>query len=182
MHIGWSLLLIVLAGIALAWLMPDQQSPAVEADRSEAVPRYIVRGAQWQRLDQQGAPIFDAQAETIRYFDDESARLSDVWLYLLDNGERRWQMRAPAGFSAAGQQVLQLHGGVKGEGKWPDGEPLQFESERMRVDVAAKVLETDDPVRLHSASRQASGRGLRLDAKAERIALQQNVEMRYVTP
>lgn len=173
------LLLIVLVGLAIVVLRGGQPVPA-GAEAQADQPRYTLRGAQWSRFDGHGQIEFEGEAQTIDYFDDESARLTQFELTALSAGGAPWTATAPEGFAPAGAKRLQLRGGVEGQGRWPDDEPLSFSTPEIWLDSAAQQLETEAQVQIKSQTRQADARGLRVNGKSRQIALLHNVKLRYV--
>lgn len=174
-----TLVLLLCAGL-LILLFRGERSTTPASDALADQPRYTLRGANWRRFDGNGGVAFSGVAETIRYFDDETARMSGFQLTALDSGGAPWTATAPEGFAPAGVERLQLLGGVEGRGQWPDGEPLDFRTEELWLDSAAQRLETQQPVEIRSASRKVNARGLRVGGDPLKIELLQDVRMRYV--
>ncbi|MGQ0622915.1 MAG: LPS export ABC transporter periplasmic protein LptC [Panacagrimonas sp.] len=173
------LFVIVLAGLAIMVMRGGQPAPSgatVQADQ----PRYTLRGAQWQRFDAQGQIEFEGRAQSIDYFDDESARLSQFELTALATGGAPWTATAPEGFAPAGTRRVQLRGGVEGQGHWPDNEPLNFQTPEIWLDSAAQQLETEAKVQIQSRTRQVDARGMKVNGKSRKIDLLHDVKMRYV--
>jgi LPS export ABC transporter protein LptC len=158
----------------------DASAPGGQQDAAQ--PRYTVRGAQWRRLDPEGKPMFDARAETIDYYDDRSAKLSQIELTALAGRGAPWKMTAPQGEALDRPQRLHLIGGVEGNGRWPDGETLAFHTPDLWMDADAEILHTESAVDLRSASRAVSGRGLRVDGKSQKLWLEHDVDVHYVAP
>lgn len=172
------LLLVVLAVLSLRGGRETPSSAAAE----ELTARYTLRGAQWQRFGPQGQLEFEGHAETIDYFDDESARLSQFEVAMPNGEGRPWTARSPEGRVPAGDRRLRLLGGVVGEGRWPDGETLQFTTPELWVDSANKRLDTESEVALKSRSREASSRGLKVDGAKQQLTLLHDVRMSYAKP
>lgn len=174
------LLVVLLAGLAVIGLRGTGEVPVGTAD-SAAQPRYVLRGAQWRSFDSAGALRFEGSAESIDYFDDESARMRQFEITALGAGGAPWHAAAPQGYAPPGSRDrVQLTGGVTGEGRWPDGETLSFKTPELWVDSATNTLETAAAVDLHSASRSGSANGLKVSGPRQRLSLLRNVEIRYV--
>jgi LPS export ABC transporter protein LptC len=170
------LLVVVLAAVTLRG---GPSTSSVSAPSQEP-PRYTVRTARWQRFDVDGKPMFEATADSIEYFDDESADLHTLDLTALAGGGEPWRAAAPLGHSPPGEHRVQLTGGVTGEGHWPDGEPLTFKTPDLWLDPAEKHLDTQSKVNIDSATRNAEATGLRVDGDQSTIHLLKDVRIRYV--
>lgn len=175
------LLIVILAGLVLVLMRSGQQRSSAAVTEADQ-PRYTLRGAQWRRFDAQGQVEFEGQAQSIEYFDDESARLSQFQLTAFGASGAPWTATAPEGFAPVGARRLRLFGGVEGRGRWPDEEPLSFRTPELWLDSAAQQLETEAAVRVESATRQVDARGLRIKSETRQIALLHDVKMRYVAP
>lgn len=176
------LLLVVAVALAILFLRRGEPS-SVGATAEQDPPRYTVRGAQWRRFDAQGQMEFEGRAQTIAYFDDESARLATVELTALTGTGSPWTATAPNGHAPAGLSGsgrVQLSGGVTGKGRWPDGEPLEFTTRELWLDSARQELATDAAVRIESRSKRVQARGLKVNGKTQQIVLRHQVKMRYV--
>lgn len=173
-----TLFVLLCAGL-LILLFRGERVTAPVADALADQPRYTLRGASWRRFDGDGGVAFTGVAETIRYYDDQTARMTGFQLTALDRGGAPWTATAPQGFAPAGVERLQLFGGVEGRGQWPDGEALDFRTEELWLDSAAQTLETALPVEIRSASRLVDARGLRVGGDPLRFELLSDVRMRY---
>lgn len=175
------LFLVALLGLVLVLLRSGQPQPSAAVAQADQ-PRYTLRAAQWRRFDAQGRLEFEGRAQSIEYFDDESARLAQFELTAFGASGEPWTATAPEGFAPVGAKRLRLSGGVDGQGRWPDQEPLSFRTEELWLDSTAQRLETEAPVQVRSATRQVDARGLRVEAQTRQIALLHDVKMRYVAP
>lgn len=173
------LLLVLLAGLVILSLRGGKPTP-VQTTLAPELPRYVLRGAQWRRYDPSGQPQFEGRATNIDYFDDDSARMSEFEVTVLAARGAPWKASAPQGYAPPdNRHRIQLLGGVEGQGRWPDGEPLTFRTPEVWVDSQAETIETAAAVELTSATRAARGTGLKVNEKNRRITLLHNVEMRY---
>ena len=171
------LLVVVLGALSLRG---GPIAEKVAAPGSEP-PRYTLHAARWQRFDADGRPMFEATAERIEYFDDESANLHTLELTALAGDDAEpWRASAPTGHSPPGEHRVQLTGGVKGQGHWPDGEPLEFFTPDLWLDPSGKRLDTAAKVTIQSPSRAAEAVGLRVDGDRATIHLLNDVRIRYV--
>lgn len=174
------LLVLLVAGlIILSFGTPRE--PKTAAVAGQEPPRYTVQKARWQRFDAQGKPMFEATAESIDYFDDESADLHTLDLTALAGGDGPpWRAAAPVGHSPPGEHRVQLTGGVTGQGHWPDGEALTFKTPDLWLDPEGKRLDTASQVTIESANRNAEATGLRVDGDKAVIHLLKDVRISYV--
>lgn len=152
---------------------PDEVAAPVE------LPRYNVTGAEWTRLGRGGAPEFRARAESIDYFNDDSARLHQISLDALGGTQSPWTLTAPEGRAPPREKRLELTGGVTARGTTNDGEPLTFDTRRLWVDLLRRELYTEATVELRTDLRRASARGLRADFDGERVQLLNDVQVDY---
>ncbi|HVT37068.1 MAG TPA: LPS export ABC transporter periplasmic protein LptC [Nevskiaceae bacterium] len=172
-----SLMTLVLALLTAAALMLTLQNyqraarGAAPTPESTETPRYILRSAQWTRLDAQGQPDYVADADLIEYFDDHSARLTQPVVHAFGGGNSPWRAAAPTGSTLPHSRSLALTGGVEVLGHWPDGEDVTIHTEHLWIDQAQKVLRTDAEVTVDSASRQLQARGMSADASGKRVQL-----------
>lgn len=175
-------LTVLLACLLVFWGFRDDGGPGEEEAAGPEQPRYVLRGADWSSFDDEGRLQFKGSADTIDYFDDESARMQTFALSVFARQGEPWLATAPEGYAPPGskQQRLQLKGGVEGRGRWPDGEPLEFTTPELWVDTGAETLSTDAKVKLESRSRDAVARGMRVAGEKQHLTLLHDVEMRYV--
>jgi lipopolysaccharide export system protein LptC len=182
-RLAFALPLLVALGIWLATWRSSLQPPAAAPARAEAQPRYQVTDGHWIRYNERGESEFEATAERIEYFDDESARLSTLEMHSLGGSESPWRLSAPEGYAPPhSDRRMQLRGGVRAMGHWPEGEPLNFETQYLWVDEVNRQLYTDAPVLLRGKSRSAKADGLRAAWVGRSVELLGQVRMQYVLP
>ncbi len=179
-----SLLLWVSVPLMLAaWLLFGSRGldpappPAAEGD---AAPRYSLKGVNWTRLDAQGKPEFNAQADTADYFDDESARYQQLHLDVVQVGGTPWKMSSPSGAAPAHEKRISMDGPVDVAGAWPDGEALTMQTPQLWVDPVNRQLNTEAGVKFNSVSRSGQARGMKADWTKQTVQLLGNVRMEYV--
>ncbi|HZP12745.1 MAG TPA: LPS export ABC transporter periplasmic protein LptC [Nevskiaceae bacterium] len=175
-------ILLAVALLVLTWrgneTAVEPSSPAAEAQ-----PRYQLDDARWIRYDERGQPEFQASAESIEYFDDESAKLSTIEMHSLGGASSPWRISAPRGHAPPhSQQRVQLYGGVDANGQWPQGEPLSFQTPSLWVDEKTHQIYTDAPVQLRGPGRSASAAGMRADWIGKSVELLGQVRTQYVLP
>ncbi len=177
-----SVVAVIAGGVLLETWRGGAPAPEPQAAEPEALPRYKVTDGRWVRYNVRGQPEFQATAETIEYFDDESARLKTIEMHSLGGASSPWRLSAPEGFAPAhSQQRLQLRGGVTAMGHWPEGEPLNFETPYLWIDEARRQLDTDAPVLVRGRNRSARAEGLRADWVGKSVELTA-ARMQYVQP
>ncbi len=171
-----------LMAVVLLTLREDAR-PTISEDSGEEQARHLIRGASWKSHDDDGTVRVTGRANIIRYFDDESARLENFSVKIEGSDGGPWEARAPKGYSPPqNRSLLHLSGGVEGDGHWPDGEALIFNTEDVWVDSVEDLLVTDAKVTMRSASRLGRAKGLRISGKEEAVVLQHDVEIHYVLP
>lgn len=178
----FALPLLIAVGILLTWQggAPPPQKPAEVA---QALPRYQVADGRWTRFDAQGRPEFVVSAQSIEYYDDESARLKTIELHSLGGASSPWRLSAPDGYAPPhSQHRLQLKGGVSATSHWPEGEPLHFTTQYLWIDEKNRELFTDAAVEVRGNSRSATADGLRADWVGKSVELLGNTKMRYAPP
>ncbi|MGQ0501227.1 MAG: LPS export ABC transporter periplasmic protein LptC [Panacagrimonas sp.] len=177
-YAGPVIVVVVLALAMLVLRKEERVAPAVAAQADP--PRYTVRGAQWSRYGETGKVEFQGRAESIDYFDDESARLAKVEVTAPNtSGGAPWIASAPEGRMPAKVHRVLLSGGVDGKGQWPDGEALKFSTPELWLDSDRNELSTRAAIQLDSRSKQAQAQGLVVDGKRRTVALLGDVKMRY---
>lgn len=177
-----TLVLTVLTASAVLLTLENYQRAAhhtaASAEAAET-PRYILRDAQWTRLNAQGTPDYVADAKVIEYFDDHSSRLQQPVVHAFGGQQSPWRVSAPAGSTLPHSRNLALTGGVVARGHWPDGEDLQINTEHLWIDQGQQVLRTDTDLIVDSASRKLSARGLIADANGKHVQLLNDVRGLY---
>jgi len=179
----FALPILIALGVLLATFREGVAPSEVTRAAAQAAPRYKVNDARWVRYNENGQSEFEATAETIENFDDESARLSTLEMHSLGGASSPWRISAPEGFAPPhSQNRMQLRGGVRAMGHWPEGEPLSFETPYLWVDETNRELYTDAPVLLRGKSRSAHADGLRASWVGRSIELIGKVQAQYVLP
>lgn len=178
-HTFATVFVLLCAGLLVVLFRGKDPAPEPSGEQVEQ-PRYTLRGAHWRRFDVSGSVVFSGIAETIRYFDDDTARMTGFQLVALDSKGGPWTATAPEGYAPAGVERLQLLGGVEGRGRWPDGEALDFRTEELWLDTAAQEMETQAAVSIRSARREVDARGFKVGGEPLKIELLHDVRMRYV--
>lgn len=171
---------LLTVGAALLTLNNYQRaSQHVPTAETRQLPRYTLRDAHWTRLDAEGAPQYVAQAQSIEYYDDESARLRQPHVSAFGGSSSPWTLQAPAGSTPANSRDLRLEGGVRVHGYWADGRELNVTTPHLWLDNQQRLLRTDAEVKLESVGRQLQARGLAADADGSRIRLLDQVRGVY---
>lgn len=142
-------------------------------------PRYVLKGAEWTRYDEQGQPEVRATALSIDYFDDKSARLNTLEMDRLGGGNGPWHLSAATGVMPANQERMQLGRPVTVTGDLQDLGPVRIVSDTLWVDFERKEIHTGDSVLLSGEGRNARATGLRADWNGERVQLLQDVHVDY---
>lgn len=171
-------LALLVAALLFTW-QGLQAPPAGRAAPEQEPPRYAVTGAQWLRLGVKGQPEFRAQAATIDYYADGSAKLRAIEIDALGGFESPWHLQAPSGEAPPRARRLLLKGGVRATGEHASGMPVSFTSEHLWVDLLRRELHTDTKVTLQTEARSATARGLRADFDGERVQLLNDVQVDY---
>jgi LPS export ABC transporter protein LptC len=173
---------VAIALLALNW-RGGEMAPERVATRAETQPRYELVDARWIRYDETGAPEFEANIETIQVFDDDSAKLQTIEMHSLGGTTSPWRITAPEGFAPAhSRSRLQLRGGVTANGKWPQGEPLAFQTPYLWIDEQQHQIYTDAPVQARGPGRSAAANGMRADWIGKTVELLGQVRTQYELP
>lgn len=175
--------LLALAVIAAAmWTSLQQVDTAdrVTAEDSGDAPRYYIKDATWTMLGPTGEAEYRMQAELAEYFDDQSARLSELRVADLA-GEQIWTINAPSGYAPPRQRRMLLNGPITADGQWADGQQFQLNTEHLWIDTLRREIYTDAEVLLSSALRRVQARGLRADWRGDHLQLLDQVRVRYDT-
>lgn len=167
-------------GLLAAWLVVDsfQSLPDAPLVLSEQRPRYRLEEAAWQRYDETGGSVFEAEATSIDYFDDASMLLTNIALDThADKGH--WRLIADRGHVAAGEKRMRLEPDVDVRGEARELKPVEIRTPTLWVDWEARTLSTPDPVNATAPGRQLQALGMRADWAAEKVEFLQNVEVRH---
>lgn len=176
-----SLLIAAVVLIALALSLAGLEQPAGPQAPAESQPRYYLKDVQLERYDAAGNPLVQAQAQSVQYFDDASARLKDLSVSGLGGPGAPWSAAAPAGLAPPGERRMRLYGPVTGTGHWAGGEAFDFATDQLWVDDRKHEFYTDAPVRLEGEQRRATADGMRADWKLDSVQLQGSVRMDYAS-
>lgn len=176
------ILALLLGGAAVVWL-GDLLSGGATPDRTPAVTaadpkRYEMRGADWMRSDDRGAPLFRVRATQLSVHASERVAIDTPRVRGLGDNEA-WTLTAPLGEVPTGSRTLTLRGGVEINGSWPDGAALTGTMRALTVALDEEELRSEDPVVLQGAGRRMQGVGLRADTNGEQLRLLDQVQVQY---
>jgi LPS export ABC transporter protein LptC len=173
------LLVPALAGLFFTFQRMDN-SIVETAQAPAALPRYTLSGAELTRFDSDGSASLYGQADTVDYFDDQSARAQNLRMDLLAEGEATWHLTAPAANLPARQRRFMLEGPVVANSRFPDNdEPFAAHTDYLWVDPDLHEVDTDAPVDVKSQHRNGNAVGLRSDWAEQTLVLLHNVRMNY---
>lgn len=171
--------LAVLGALLFLSLQRMDQLRPLSAEAPIETPRYELLDAEWTRLDAQGAPEFSARADSIVWFDDQSAHLSQPEIHAFGGSGSPWRLTAPEGSMAAGSRDILLTGTVLATGQWPDGGELGFNTDRLWLDMQGRLLRTDADVSLQGPGRHVLATGMTADWQGRDLRFLSNVQARY---
>ncbi len=172
-------LLLALAGLFFTLQKANDVSIAPAAEVTK-LPRYTLTNAVLTRFDATGTPSLRGHADTLDYFDDESAHAEKLQLTVLSGVTMPWHIAAPSGTLQAHSHIFLLEGDVVADGNWPDNnEALTVRTEQLWVDPDQHLLHTDRAVTLTSATRNGSATGFRGDWIEKNMQLLDDVKMHY---
>lgn len=179
----FALPILIVLGVLLATWRGVAPAPRAPVEAAQALPRYTVKDGRWIRYNVRGEPEFVVSAQSIEYYDDESARLATIEMHSLGGASSPWRLSAPEGYAPPqSQHRLQLKGGVEAMGHWPEGEPLNFTTQYLWIDEKNRNLFTDAAVEIRGRSRSATADGLRADWVGQSVELLGHTKMRYAPP
>lgn len=175
-----SIPVLAVAVLLVLWMARglEEAAPLAEDDTAQQ-PRYELVAAQWTRLDETGQRQLLVEADTIRWFDDRSAEMTQPRVSGLGGVGSPWNVRSPEGKMAARSDDVLLTGPVLATGRAPDGEPLKLETSRLWIDTRDKQLQTRMPVSLTGPSRQVKAVGMQADWDGQSLKLLNDVEVHY---
>lgn len=178
----FALPILIAVGVLMATWRGGAPRPPRAAAASESQPRYTLTDGRWLRYGLDGRPEFEATAQTIDYYDDESARLQTVEVHALGGAGSPWRINAPEGYAPPHSQRMQLRGNVTAVATWPQGETVNFQTAYLWVDQNRRELSTDAPVQMRGRNRSANADGLRADWTGKLVELLGQVRMQYAPP
>jgi len=172
---------LLLALIGLLYTLQRSNDVAITpAPEPNALPRYTLTNAVLTRYDTDGRPALRGHAQTLDYYDDESAHAENLQLDLLSTARAPWRATAPSGMLPAHSHRFLLEGNVVAEGRWPDNnEALTIRTEQLWVDPDQHSLQTDRPVTLTGATRDGSAVGVKANWVEQNMELLNDVKMHY---
>lgn len=176
-----ALLMALLAGAAFLLRLDWRGLPADvvdDAGADDAAPRYQVSDARILQFDGNGQLRYEAQAMSVRFFDDDSLQLDALQLSQL-GGREVWTLSAPSAYGPPGERRILMQGPVRGDGQWPSGERFELRSDHLWVDTLRREIYTDSDVSLIGRKRQLQAQGLRADWNGTRLNLMRDVKARY---
>lgn len=166
---------------ALVWSLSGLENKAQGLDTPAAIePRYTAKNAEWIHLNKAGTAEFRLTAETVEYYDDRSAALSNVVMDRFRAGQSPWRLTAPQGTIPARENRVLLQSPVTATGTLQSGETVTFNTTHLWADSARNELYTEAPVEMSSLNWSATGTGLRADLAGEKLALLNNSKVIYV--
>ena len=178
----FALPILIAIGVLLATWRGGGPPPRPTTEAGEAQPRYVLNEGRWTRFSEEGHPQFEATAQTIEYFDDDSAQLHTVEMRSLGGPASPWRLNAPEAYSPPHSDRMELRGMVTAIAHWPEGETANFQTPRLWVDEKKHQLYTDAPVQMRGRSRNANADGLRADWIGKTVELLGQVRMQYAQP
>lgn len=175
-----TLAFVALALAALSWSLRGLEENAGTVAKTAAPPRYTAKQAQWTHLDAQGVAAFHLTADTVEYYDDRSATLSNVVMDRFHAGQSPWRLTAPQGTIPAWQSRVLLQNPVNAAGTLLNGDPVTISTSSLWADGSRNELYTDASVQVDGPGWQATGIGLRADLASDKVALLHNTKVNYV--
>lgn len=176
------LLALLLGGAVVVWLGDFLSGSDSSTDNTGVTPsdpkRYEVRGADWTRTAETGAPRFRVSAQSLSMHASERVAIVAPRVSGLGRDDA-WRLSAPLGEVPAESRTLTLSGGVSITGSWPDGAALEGETEALTVALDAEELRSEHAVELRGPGRRMRGVGLRADTDGERLRLLDQVRVEY---
>ena len=198
---GWlsAPVLLLLGALAFWNLQQLEQDAPLKPERAQNEARYLIKNAQWTRLDLNGAPEMRATAQNMSWFDDQSAHMVQPEFQVYSGGSApdaqgcasaagagcaraAWRLTAPEGQLPRNSRNVLLTGTVLAVGHWPDGAELGFNTARLWLDAEKKLLRTDADVSLEGAGRHILATGMSADWQAKHLQLLSNVQAQYNIP
>ena len=173
---------LLIAAVALLMSLGGFESAGTSAVREnvQGNPRYVVANAEWTRLGANGKTEFHINAEHIDFYDDESARMTNMAMDGLNQGKGPWHLTSPLGQMPAHDKRILLNKPVVITGAMKQGDPVKLTTDQLWVDGARKELYTESPVLMTRGSQQASANGMNADWAGQRLQLLHDVKVIYV--
>ena len=158
----------------------EQSGNTAVRENLQGKPRYVIANAEWTRLGADGKTVFHINAEHIDYYDDESARMTNLSLDGLDQGKGPWRLTSPLGEMPARDKRILLNKPVVMTGAVKQGEAIKLITDQVWVDGAKKELYTASPVVMTRGTQQATATGMNADWAGQRLQLLHDVKVTYV--
>ncbi|MGH8461333.1 MAG: LPS export ABC transporter periplasmic protein LptC [Stenotrophobium sp.] len=157
----------------------QRAAAALTAANAPQPPRYTLDTAEWTRYGDDGKPVFHIAAQTIAYYNDESAQLSNVTVDELGGAQGVWQLSAPQGTVPAGEHRILLGKPATLNGHLKNGTPVQLVSAHLWVDNTRQLIYSNDPVQMQSGTQRAQAVGMLANWSSNSVQLLSDVKMSY---
>ncbi len=175
--------LIVLVALALGtgWLVRELEPPSQAEARATHAPDLYMEEFTSTTMAAGGQPKRRLQADYMEHFPDTDASdLVNPYLILYKAEGQPWHVRSERGWSSAEGEVLLLLGKVH---IWQNDETGEREMDiytrDLRVIPRTEYGETDQPVRITTATTESRGVGMRAHLAQNRIELLRDVHTVY---
>ncbi|MGH8540739.1 MAG: LPS export ABC transporter periplasmic protein LptC [Stenotrophobium sp.] len=177
--------LLVLLAASLMWLSSNVERGATHVASQQSPsrqPRYTLSGVDWLRTDQTGKVQLHATADTVEYYDDQSAQLARISIDQLGGPQGIWRLSAPAGEVPAGEQRILLGEPVTLTGHLANGRPMELTTNHLWVDNTQETIHTGDPVEMQSGPQRVHATGFAASWTSDKVQLLNDVKVDYAQP
>lgn len=173
----WTIAILLLAaGLsfwAVRWLARERPPPLPEA-RSD----YALHAFALVVMNSGGLPSFRLEAPYLEKSpEDESLTVDEPHLWLFEEGQMRWQVRATRGWIRGDGEEIQLTGAVQLNEQAGDG--LALETTELTLFPDTRLASSGAPVALRQRDMRMHGLGLDADLNTRRFELLSQVRGRY---
>ena len=172
---------VVLALTALTWSLQGLEEKSIAVLKPGAEPRYTAKQAEWTHLNERGVAEFHLSADAVEFYDDRSAKLSNVVMDRFRAGQSPWRLTAPHGSIPAQESRVLLQNPVNIYGTLENGETVTINTPSLWADSTRNELHTDANVQINGPNWQASSIGMRIDLVGDKVSLLHNSKVNYVT-
>lgn len=156
----------LLAVVAIGLLRGETRAPEVEVNPPSAAQSYL-RDVRIVSFDAQGQTEYRARADTAQYFSTGDITLDAVAIDYLGGANGPWVAKAPSGGLPPDSQTIHLNDGVTVTGQGRN--PVKFESDQVRIDLAQRRIRTLAPTTVRSGAQRISAQRLETGFDAQRL-------------
>lgn len=172
------LILVGLGMVSYYFAQLAEQSQAAPARANRPDPDFFVEGMSLMRVNKAGSPTVRVEAEKMLHYPlDSRVDFTEPRIISLDDAQPLTTVTARRGTAPDNGDMAELQEDVRVNrvaSTGPDGKtsaPMQLFTDSARVDMAAKIVSTEDPVIMLSGENQLEAIGMEIREQTNELKL-----------